>query len=89
MSAILLNADPCPWCKGKLVWLWDKAVPGAWCVACSNPDCAATGPLSRISEADAVLQWNRAPRLALLPRSNAALDRALDELQGGDRSERR
>lgn len=64
MSAILVEADRCPFCTYDRQWLWDKAVPGKFAVACSNPVCAATGPIAR-TPAEAVLLWNRAKRRSL------------------------
>lgn len=58
------------------VWVWDKAVPGKFAVCCSNPDCAATGPLA-YSEADAFRLWNLASRRTEVP---AAAQRIIDEL---------
>lgn len=59
---LLLNARRCPWCWGSKLWVWDRGVPGWFAISCSNPECAATGPLSRISVEDAVARWNRAER---------------------------
>lgn len=76
-ESILSHADPCPFCRSDQLWVWDKGVPGRFAVACSNPACAATGPMAS-SLAAAVVNWNRAPRQGSA-RSNAALSRALDE----------
>lgn len=84
MSRILISAEPCPWCASAKLWVWDKAVPGGWAVACSNPDCAATGPISRVSEADAVILWNMAPRIAPSP----GFRRASEEMQLPEPAER-
>jgi hypothetical protein len=65
---------PCPWCKGTRTWVWDKAVPGAFAIACSNPHCAATGPISRHSVEHAEELWDsRGP-------TNPRLQRTLDEM---------
>lgn len=86
MTSILITAGRCPFCTSDQLWFWDKGVPGKIAVACSNPACAATGPIAD-TEAEAVLLWNRAPR----PREvkpNAALGRTLDELHQREPAER-
>jgi hypothetical protein len=52
------GARSCPWCRGTELWFWDKAVPGGFAVSCSNPECGATGPISRKSAEHALLLWN-------------------------------
>lgn len=87
--SLLTQAAPCPWCEGRNehgkpehgVWLWDKARPGWFAIACSNPDCAATGPFAR-DGAEAVLAWNSAPRR--VSKTRPALRRLLDEAHGPD-----
>lgn len=79
---VLAQAKVCPFCHGQGerdtygLWFWDKAVPGKWAVACSNPACAATGPIGETA-ADAVLKWNAAPRQ--LGYSSPAVRRAEEE----------
>lgn len=60
--SLLTQARECPFCDGVEVWMWDKGVPGKFAVSCSNPECAATGPLSSI-QADAIRNWNKALRI--------------------------
>lgn len=59
--SLLARAKACPWCGRFEVWIWDKAIPGQFAVSCSNPTCAATGPI-RPTEDEAVIAWNAAPR---------------------------
>lgn len=79
---LLQQAQPCPFCNGQGerdtygLWFWDKGVPGRWAVACSNPECSATGPLGETA-IDAVVRWNAAPRLA--GQNRPAIQRVLDE----------
>lgn len=57
---MISNAKPCPWCRGRRLWVWAK-MPGHPSVACSNPNCAAVGPSGR-DLGEAVAFWNSAPR---------------------------
>lgn len=56
----MIGTKPCPWCHGQRLWVWEKT-PGHAAIACSNPSCAATGPLGR-DIATALQLWNEAPR---------------------------
>lgn len=88
---LLTQALPCPWCEGRGsdkgkpcqhgLWLWDKGVPGKFAIGCSNPDCAATGPLAS-TESAAVVAWNAAPRRPDQKRSTVR--RLLDEANPPD-----
>ena len=71
------ETSACPWCYGTDLWFWDKGVPGKFAVACSNPRCAATGPISD-SRVDAVRNWNLAPRRN--DRASGRLERVMDEM---------
>jgi hypothetical protein len=77
-SEELRRAQPCPFCRCAQLWMWDKGVPGKFAVACSNPDCAATGPVAE-TERDAVARWNTPTPRRVERGSNAALERVLDE----------
>lgn len=78
-SPILVQADRCPFCSFDRVWLWDKGMPGRFAVCCSNPACAATGPMAE-SEAAAVLLWNKALRPIRRTKPNAAYEHATEEM---------
>lgn len=82
-AAILAEADRCPFCTHVHLWIWDKGVPGKYAVACSNPACAATGPIADTPSA-AVVSWNKAPR-KVSTKPNAALGRTLDEMHESER----
>lgn len=75
--AALSLAKACPWCEAREVWFWEKAVPDRLAVCCSNPNCAATGPLAP-TETEAVLRWNSAIRRPE-PKVSHRLQRLLDE----------
>lgn len=57
----LSTAKRCPFCDGSKVWVWEKAAPDLVAIGCSNPDCAATGPLYP-DVGRAIVRWNAAPR---------------------------
>jgi hypothetical protein len=79
----LALAYSCPWCSIQKVWLWDKAVPGKVAVCCSNPNCAATGPLAN-DEDEAVRLWNRCPRRGYAARDHQRLAKVLAEAGRGE-----
>ena len=80
-ESLLGLAKACPWCESPEVWVWDKAVPGRLAVACSNPDCAAVGPLAS-TEARAIALWNCAlRRVPTAGKPSARLRRILDEAE--------
>ncbi len=88
--SLLRHAKACPWCAGRKVWVWDKAVPGRFAIACSNPDCVATGPI-RATVDEAVIAWNAAPRgtrsgglVAKLEREMHDTAGVMREVAGGD-----
>lgn len=57
----LSTAKRCPFCDGSEVWVWDDAVPERVAIGCSDPECAATGPLAP-DVGRAIFRWNAAPR---------------------------
>jgi hypothetical protein len=80
VSALLIETDRCPFCSFDRQWLWDKGVPGKFAVCCSNPSCAATGPICATPE-QAVVGWNKASRRPrCYRRGDEAYRRALAEL---------
>lgn len=85
---LLTQALGCPWCESRgpkgesySLWVWDKGVPGRFAIGCSNPHCAATGPISD-TEAEAVVKWNAAPRRP--GQERPAVRQLLDEAVSAD-----
>lgn len=81
------NGKPCPWCQGRKLWLWRKT-PTLVAVACSNPNCASSGPVAA-DEAGALELWNEAPRNSrayVSPglRPTRRIDRLLSEMHPPD-----
>lgn len=82
-----MTPDRCPFCESDKTWIWDKGVPGKFAAACSNPGCAATGPIAATERA-AVASWNAAPRDVDRSRSRvrtAASSPTFDELRVQER----